>query len=61
MVGRMFKFIGKLIRKGNENYFEIKKENEKPMRISLTISITFINILICTNYSIIDNRIILWI
>lgn len=39
MVGRMFKFIGKLIRKGNENYFEIKKENEKPMRISLTISI----------------------
>ncbi len=25
MVGRMFKFIGKLIRKGNENYFEIKK------------------------------------
>lgn len=39
IVGRVFKFIGKFIRKGNENFFEVKKENEKPIRISLTISI----------------------
>ncbi|VYU65009.1 DUF4342 domain-containing protein [Clostridium tertium] len=38
MVGRIFKFVGKVLRKGNENHFEIKKENEKPIRISLTIS-----------------------
>lgn len=38
IIGRIFKFIGKLIRKGNENFFEIKKENEKPLRVSLTIS-----------------------
>lgn len=39
IIGRMFKFIGKFISKGNKNYFEIKKNNEKPIRISLTISI----------------------
>ncbi|WP_297635029.1 DUF4342 domain-containing protein [uncultured Clostridium sp.] len=39
LVGRMFKFLGKFIKKGNENYFEIRKNNEKPIRISLTISI----------------------
>lgn len=38
IVGRIFKFIGKMIKKGNENYFEIRKENEKPIKISLTIS-----------------------
>ncbi|GAA0725234.1 DUF4342 domain-containing protein [Clostridium malenominatum] len=38
-IGRMFKFIGKLIKKGSENFFEIRKENEKPIRISLTVSI----------------------
>jgi hypothetical protein len=36
--GRIFKFIGKVISKGNDNYFEIKKENKKPIKISLTIS-----------------------
>lgn len=36
--GRIFKFIGKVIRKGNENYFEIRKEGKKPINISLTIS-----------------------
>ncbi|MDU5111016.1 MAG: DUF4342 domain-containing protein [Clostridium sp.] len=39
IVGRVFRFIGKVLKKGNENYFEIRKENEKPIRISLTISV----------------------
>ena len=39
VIGRMFKFVGKFIKKGNNNFFEVRKENEKPIRISLTISI----------------------
>ena len=39
VIGRIFKGLGKVIAKGNKNYFEIKKDNEKPIRISLTISI----------------------
>jgi len=39
VIGRMFKFIGKAIGKGNENNFEIRKEGKKPIKISLTISI----------------------
>ena len=39
VIGRIFKGLGKIIVKGNKNYFEIKKDNEKPIRISLTISI----------------------
>ena len=39
IVGRVFRFIGKVLKKGNENYFEIRKENEKTIRISLTISV----------------------
>ena len=39
IIGRIFKFIGKAIKKGNENFFEISKESEKPIRISLTISV----------------------
>lgn len=39
VIGRIFKGLGKIISKGNKNYFEIKKDNEKPIRISLTISI----------------------
>lgn len=39
VIGRIFKFIGKVFKKGNENFFEIRKDNEKPIRISLTISI----------------------
>ena len=39
IVGKIFKLIGKIIKKGNENYFEIKKENEDSIRISLTISV----------------------
>lgn len=42
IIGRMFKFIGKIIKKGNKNFFEIRKKNEKPIRISLTISILFL-------------------
>ncbi|MBU5484274.1 DUF4342 domain-containing protein [Clostridium sp. MSJ-11] len=39
IIGKIFKFIGMFIKKGSENFFEIKKENEKPIRVSLTISI----------------------
>ena len=39
VIGRIFKGLGKIIAKGNKNYFEVKKDNEKPIRISLTISI----------------------
>ena len=39
VIGRILKFIGKIISKGNKNHFEIRKENEKPIRISLTISV----------------------
>ena len=39
IIGRIFKGLGKVISKGNKNYFEVKKDNEKPIRISLTISI----------------------
>ncbi len=39
VIGRIFKFIGKIIRKGNDNNFEVRKDNEKPIRISLTIAV----------------------
>ena len=39
VVGKIFKFIGKIIKKGNENYFEVRKDNEKPIRVSITISV----------------------
>ncbi|MGL5378739.1 DUF4342 domain-containing protein [Clostridium sp.] len=39
VIGRMFKFAGKILRKGNDTFFEIRKANEKPIRISLTISV----------------------
>lgn len=45
IIGRIFRFIGKFIRKGNENHFEIRKENEKPIKISLTISILLLILL----------------
>lgn len=38
VIGRIFKFMGKVISKGNENYFEIRKESKKPIKISITIS-----------------------
>ena len=38
-IGRIFKFVGRFIKKGNNHFFEVRKENEKPIRISLTISI----------------------
>lgn len=38
VISRIFKFIGKIISKGNKSYLEIKKEDEKPIKISLTIS-----------------------
>ncbi|MFR7935707.1 MAG: DUF4342 domain-containing protein [Clostridium perfringens] len=42
IVGRMFRFIGKFIKKSNKNFFEIRKDKEKPIRISLTISTLFL-------------------
>ncbi|NLK96206.1 MAG: DUF4342 domain-containing protein [Clostridiales bacterium] len=39
VIGRFFKFLGNLISKGNINYFEIKRGEEKPIKISLTITI----------------------
>ena len=38
VIGRIIKFIGKAIDKGNKNNFEIRKESKKPIEISLTIS-----------------------
>lgn len=38
-IGKIFKFIGKVIKKGNNHHLEIAKENEKPIRITLTISV----------------------
>ncbi|HEX9025106.1 MAG TPA: DUF4342 domain-containing protein [Clostridium sp.] len=38
IIGRVFKFMGKVISKGNENHFEARKESKKPIKISLTIS-----------------------
>lgn len=37
IIGRMFKFVGKVIKKANETFFEARKENEKPIRVSLLI------------------------
>ena len=39
VIGSVFKCLGKILRRGNENFFEIRKDNEKPIRISLTISL----------------------
>lgn len=38
VISRIFKFIGKIISKGNKSYLEIRKDNEKPIKVSLTIS-----------------------
>ena len=42
VVGRMFRFLGTVISKANRNYFEAKKDHEKPIRISLLILILFL-------------------
>ncbi|WP_297520024.1 DUF4342 domain-containing protein [uncultured Clostridium sp.] len=39
VVAKIFRFIGKIIKKGNTVYFEVRKKNEKTIRISLTLSI----------------------
>ena len=39
VIGRIFKFAGKVIKKGSKLFFEVRKDNEKPIRISLTISV----------------------
>ncbi len=45
VVGRVFKFLGKILKKGNNHFFEVRKENEKPIRISLTISVILLIVL----------------
>lgn len=45
VVGRIFKFIGKAIKKGNKNFLEARKDDEKPIRISLTISLLLLIVL----------------
>lgn len=42
IIGRIFRFIGKIIKKGNTMYLEVKKDGEKTIRISLTLSIIFL-------------------
>ena len=39
IIGRVFKFIGRTLKKSGNHYFEIRKENKKPIRVSLLISI----------------------
>lgn len=39
VIGRVFRFIGKIFKKGNETYFVAAKEKEKPIKISLTVFI----------------------
>ncbi|MGL5068980.1 MAG: DUF4342 domain-containing protein [Sarcina sp.] len=38
IIVKIFRFIGKIIRKGNTVHFEVRKKNEKTIRISLTLS-----------------------
>ena len=38
---RLIKFIGRLIKKGNENYLNIVKEGKEPLKINLTITVLF--------------------
>lgn len=38
IIGRVFKFAGKVLKKANEHYFEVRKDGEKPIRMPLTIS-----------------------
>lgn len=38
---RVFRFIGRLVKKGNRNYFNISKKGKEPMRINLTITVLF--------------------
>ncbi|MGL4453255.1 MAG: DUF4342 domain-containing protein [Sarcina sp.] len=42
IIGRIFRFIGKIIKKGNTMYLEVKKDGEKTIRISLTLSVIFL-------------------
>lgn len=39
LIGRVFRFIGKVIKKGSNHYFEIRKNQEKPIRINMIISV----------------------
>ena len=38
---RLIKFIGRLIKKGNENYINIVNEGKEPLKINLTITVLF--------------------
>ncbi|MDD6795778.1 MAG: DUF4342 domain-containing protein [Clostridiaceae bacterium] len=38
LFSRFFRFVGRLIKKGNSNYLRITKEGREPIEISLTIT-----------------------
>lgn len=37
IIGKFFSFCEKVIRKGNENYFEIERRNDKPINMPVTV------------------------
>ena len=39
IIGRICKSASKLLKKANKNFFEVRKANERPIRISLVVSI----------------------
>lgn len=39
VIGRVFRFIGKIFKRGNRTYFVATKDEEKPIKISLTVFI----------------------
>ena len=45
IMGKIFKFIGGIIKKGNKIFFKISKEDEEPIKISLTVSVLLLIIL----------------
>lgn len=37
VIGRIFRFLGKIFKRGNETYFVANKEDERPIKISITV------------------------
>jgi len=42
IIGNFFRWCGKVIKKGNENSFQIERSNEKPVCIPVTVFILFV-------------------
>lgn len=38
LISKFFSFLGKLLKKGNSNFFMIEKEGREPIKITLTIT-----------------------